>query len=293
MKYTTNISIDRLKICYTVSSTTANEFISMEEEQNYGGFKIAPIKPIPPHKKSFWVQTTSSEKEVDWNSYAYISIGNKLDTNDTEKSENQYMWLEFENKTLYTPIFEKSDVSIASRVYTITDSLSMQLNNITRLEIAFDSNRNMTNPIKRGIMNCENTPIVNGKARQDMLDIIDEITYIRKANRKRYRTLSIYFKPKYNKKIILRAYDKEAEIRKSKKDYIRKFVGMPKQFHRMEIAVTGEAVNEFLNLKKMDLKDFLDSILKDRYFREKAFTYFSNRLIRFKTPEGIKSVLEI
>ena len=226
-----------------------------------------------------------------------MSFGNRLDSieeDENKKNEQkQRVWFEFSNQTLYTPLSETSNVSIARNIFSITDALSMDLNNMTRLELAFDSTRNFANKIKRAVMKNGIVPVVNGTARKDVEEVINEIKYLRTGNQLRYKTLSVYVRPKSDKKLELRAYNKTDEIIHSRKDYIRQFTGMPKNFHRVEIAVQNEAIKDFLNLNKMDVKEFYSKILSDVVFRKDAYLYFSNRLLRFQTPDGVKSVLEI
>lgn len=292
MKY--SINIDRLKMCYTVSTTIANEFINSESEINFGEFKISPeIKPVPPHEKSYNIQLYYPTQKSDWLDFATMSLGSKMDTAETLKKETQFIWIELYNKVLYTSTATDRRESIAKYIFDITDSLSFKLNNITRLEIAYDSYKNIANRIKRNVLKKNSLPIVNGKAEYDVYNVIDDIGYYRTTDQIRFRTLSVYVKPKADKKIILKAYDKDREITKNKKEYVKSFIGMTDSFFRTEISLQNEAIKEYLNKKNMDVQPFLDEILKNEKFRMQIFTYYSNRLLRFRTPEGVKSVLDI
>lgn len=292
MKY--SINIDRLKICYTVSTTLANEFMSFETEQNFGEFKISPeTRAEPPHDKSYNIQLYYPTKKGDWMDYATMSFGSKMDNEQLQKKDTQYVWIELENKVLYTSTVTDKNQSIANYIFDITDSMSLKLNNITRLEIAYDSYKNIANRIKRNIMAKNTLPIVNGKAQHDILKIIDNVLYIRTGNQLRFKTMSVYVKPKADRKICFRAYDKGCEIAKTKKEYVKKFVGLTDNFYRAEISLQNEPIKEYLNLKHLGIDTFLEEILKNECFRNEVFTYFSNRLLRFKTPKGIKSILDI
>ena len=297
MNYTSNLSIDRLKICFTVDTTYAKEISDMETVWNLGEYQISPTSPQAPHTKSFNIKFPNPSQKNGWFDYCNMSFGNRLDSieeDENKKNEQkQRVWFEFSNRTLYTPLSETSNVSIARNIFSITDALSMDLNNMTRLELAFDSTRNFANKIKRAVMKKGIVPVVNGTARKDIEEVINEIKYLRTGNQLRYKTLSVYVRPKSDKKLELRAYNKTDEIIQSRKDYIRQFTGMPENFHRVEIAVQNEAIKDFLNLNKMDVKEFYSKILSDVVFRKDAYLYFSNRLLRFQTPDGVKSVLEI
>lgn len=292
MKY--SINIDRLKMCYTVNTTIANEFVNSETEINFGGFKISPkIKPVPPHEKSYNIQIYYPTQKNDWMDFATMSLGSKMDTEETLKKETQYIWIELYNKVLYTSTGTDKRQSIAKYIFDITDSLSLKLNNITRLEIAYDSYKNVANRIKRNIMKKDNLPIVNGKAQHDIAKTIDDILYIRTTDQTRFKTMSVYIKPKGDKKISLKAYDKGCEITKKKKEYVKEYVGMTDNFFRAEISLQNEPIKEYLIKTNTDVQIFLDTVMKNEDFRKQIFMYFSNRLLRFRTPDGVKSVLDI
>ena len=53
MNYTSNLSIDRLKICFTVDTTYAKEISDMETVWNLGEYQISPTSPQSPHIKSY------------------------------------------------------------------------------------------------------------------------------------------------------------------------------------------------------------------------------------------------
>jgi len=297
MKYKSSLSIDRLKLCYIVDTTIAKQISENKTVWNLGEYQISPTKPQPPHLVSFNIKFPDPSKKNRWFDYCNMSFGNRLDSieeNVKQVSEHkQRVWFDFTNRTLYTPLSDGNNISIANKLYTITDSLYMDLNNITRLELAFDSTRNFATRIKRAIRNEDFIPIVNGKAKRDMKENIADILYIHTSDRTRYKTLSVYVHPKGDKALELKAYNKSEEIKHSTKDYIRHFTGMPRNFHRIEISAQNEAVKEFLKFKKMDVKVFHTGILSDDNFREDAYLYFSRRLLRFQTPEGVKSILEI
>jgi hypothetical protein len=264
---------------------------------NLGEYQISPISPQPPHLVSFNIKFPDPSKKNGWFDYCNMSFGNRLDSKEeSEKQQGQQkqrVWFDFSNRTLYTRCYGMDNVSIAKNIFTITDSLSMDLNNITRLELAYDCTRNFANRIKRAVMNNSYVPVVNGTTRKDVEKVIDEIKYLRTGNQLRYKTLSVYVRPKADKALELKAYNKTDELTNSMKDYIRHFTGMPENFHRVEISAQNEAIKEFLKLKIMDVKTFFDGILTDANFRKDAYLYFSRRLLRFQTPEGVKSVLEI
>ena len=294
MKYTSNITIDRLKLCYTVDTTIAKEFWEMTTESNFGNFKISPeIKRVPPHQKSYNIQLYSPTKKSDWIDFATMSFGSKMDNEETLKKETQYVWIELYNKVLYTSTTTDKNQSIAKYIFDITDSLSFDLNNITRLEIAYDCYKNMANRIKRAIMNKNFVPIVNGKAQFDITKVIDDVLFIRTINQLRFKTMSLYVRPKANKQISLKAYDKGCEITKKKKEYVKDYIGMTDNFFRAEISLQNEPIKEYLNKTKTDVQTFLDNVLMNEDFRTQIFSYYSNRLLRFRTPDGIKSVLDI
>ena len=292
MKY--NLNIDRLKMCYTVDTSVALELCSFETENNFGQYKITPeSNPMPPHEKSFNIQLYYPTKKCDWIDFATMSFGSKMDNEETLKKEKQYVWIELYNKVLYTSTTTDKNQSISKYIFDITDSLSFELNNITRLEIAYDCYKNMANRIKRAIMNNDIVPIVNGKAQLDITKVIDDVLYIRTANQLRFKTMSVYVKPKYDKQISLKAYDKGCEITKKKKEYVKDFVGMTDNFFRAEISLQNEPIKEYLNKTKTDVRIFLDKILESEDFRKQIFSYYSNRLLRFRTPDGMKSILDI
>lgn len=179
----------------------------------------------------------------------------------------------------------------------ISSRLGLELVSISNLEIAFDCNVNFARLIKRTIADEKYIPVINRKEYVDVKsrESIDNAFVSYSTTRSRVKNLTYYI-TQSKKKLQLKCYDKSNEISKSNKTYIKTWLNMDKNIHRMEITAKSEPISAFCESINITLEEFLENIHVGKYLST-AFASWLNRLIHFKyisNPNGTKiSIFEL
>lgn len=272
-----NFVIDKLTLCYTTSEDNYNK-ISKIEREDYGDFLIERCK-IEDNKfrDSFKIKIKEvSDIGIKYIDFAYLKLNLLIEKEGERK--NNYIWVYIVNKCLYTHLYKDSNIIIY--IEYIADVLNLNLNNITALDIALDTNINYAKRIKRAIFNTDLDVIVNGRLR-DNEEVINEILYVHTANRIKYTNMTIYIKQASTDGFSLCIYDKQKEIIKSEKEYVAKWGNMGKNYFRCEIRLKNEHLKKYLS----DIRCPIDIILlklNEQEFLSNMFFHYANRLIRFR-----------
>lgn len=162
---------------------------------DYKDFKLIRYKdPNKLFSDCFVIQSLNIDDQnggLIWYDFAYLKFNIRLSENDAKYN---YVWIYVNNKTLYTPMYP--GISIISELEYIADVLDLKINNITSLDIAFDSNINFAKRIRKAVFNPSLSVILNGKLKDDPKEILNEIIYLQKGNQERVTDLSVYISQK-------------------------------------------------------------------------------------------------
>lgn len=266
--------IDELKLCYVSNQDRLSglERVDVGEQIVYLGYHFYRLTN---DRFRYFFVVFDEEGEVAQLKFGhYTEIANTL----------HFVYFKILNPILYQE--ERKQ-----RVLKIPEMMGLSFNNFTALDLAFDTQTNITTLIKKMMRNKDVTTIFNGKAVTDRKDILQGITfqYSTTLNRLQYPSITLKQKKAINNKnegIIVQAYDKKTEIEhSSEKQYILEHYGNPKRLFRLEV-----------RLRYRELKDFFAThniiptpdVLQDVGLLEELFIYHLSAVIRFS--QGRKKI---
>lgn len=191
----------------------------------------------------------------------------------------RYFWFEFYNKALYS-LDNQSDLGCIIQMFAA--EMSLELNNITNFELAFDAEENLGSMLNMAYESDLMQPIVAGKAYKED-EYIPNVT--RECWGSKKKAMLIHWRIKsYSSNFQMYCYDKLQEISAHDKDYIREYYHKDNfsSFWRLEIRADKKAIIDFLNPRRCTWEDFLLNYLFNDTGKEALMEYFSGRLLRFK-----------
>lgn len=292
-KYNVNIIVDKLKLCYNVVN---NEIIQHLEEHQPEIYHLCDFDLVRIEGKHFndTYQIVYNDLDKDGNIVPHVfgelKFNLKSQVNEEEITDRQKkVWIYVNNYILYS-----KDKRVAHLSY-ISDKLGLVLNNVTGIEIAIDTNKNVPKRLKQYLRDNSITTILNGKIVLDRKQDRPEIEFIHSGDMDRYKYMSIYFKQKkaINNKsngTIVCSYDKLSECKNSDKDYVVDYYDNPNKIYRIEVRATNDNFRQFLNSYQIELNE---PLLWSKGFLMEAFLYFMNSVIRFKSGNKDISIGDI
>ena len=183
------------------------------------------------------------------------------------------------NKALYSC---DSQQDIRTVLEDLEADFNLSVNNITKYELAFDSEANLGVMMNNIYTNTEVTPIVVGKAYED-----DD--YIPSVTREIWGTKTsprlVHWRVKgADSKFQLYCYNKLQEIEHSGKTYIKDYYHKDTftHFWRLEVRVWKDNFKQFINQKNITYDELLANYLFDAEGMQELMEYFSGRLLRFR-----------
>ena len=285
------ISIDKLKLCYTLYEASPL-FELMETPLNvyelpHWGFRLERIEGKYYYNiyKIIYLERTSnsSNREYDMQCFGTLRWGLKADR---EGDMSGFVWIEMENKQLYL----NYNYNIHNRlVYLeyIEGMLGLKFHNLTRLNLAYDDTRNLSKRLIRAIRDEALIPIVNGTKITDRDKLLEEILYIGVGSCRRIKEYSLIVQQK-NGDLRISAYNKKREIESnSGKQYIAEAKGNPNYLFRLEVRINGDTLREYFQHLGIEYNPML---LCNEDFLWRLFLDFSNRVLRFQTVKGRQSL---
>ena len=285
------ISIDKLKLCYTLYEDSPL-FELMETpldvyELPHWDFRLERTegKYYDYIYKIIYLERTSNNtnSEYDMQCFGTLRWGLKADK---EGEMSGFVWIEMENKQLYL----NYNYNIHNRlVYLeyIEGMLGLKFHNLTRLDLACDDNKNQSKRIIRAIRDEALIPIVNGTKITDRDKLLEDILYIGVGSCRRIKEYSLIVQQK-NGDLRLSAYNKKREIESnSGKQYIAEANGNPKHLSRLEVRINGDTLREYFQHLGIEYNPML---LCNEDFLWRLFLDFSNRVLRFQTVKGRQSL---
>ena len=218
------ISIDKLTLCYRATDEVIrklNEYDKLEDSDNsFTLVRVPSDEALFANSFHVMIKFPFGEAGHGFVERKFATLKTKLRSMGDDKVN--YVWLYIENWAFYEVfgIYDSGKCNWLACVDYIADELGLSLNNITDLHVALDTNINFAKKIKHAQFNDDYEVILNGKARLDKKEVLDEILHIQTGDQCRLRTLTICINPKKQDGLSLKIYDKKREVEKSNKNNI-------------------------------------------------------------------------
>lgn len=293
-RYNINIAVDRLKLCYNVIDDEIIQYLEEYQPDLYQLYDFDLVRIEGKHFKDTYqivYNDVNENSDIVSHIFGELKINLKSQTDDDVSNENQpkRVWIYVNNYILYS-----KDNKIVHLLF-ISQKLGLKLNNLTSIEIAVDTNKNVPKRLKSYIRDKDVTTILNGKTVLNRKDDRPEIEFVHSGNMERYKYMSVYLKQKkaINNKVngtVVCSYDKASESRNSNKKYVLDYYGNPKKLYRLEIRVSNQNFKKFLEFYEIEL---IEPLLWNRGFLLEAFEYFLGSVVRFKKDGKTISIGEI
>lgn len=293
-KHNINIVVDKLKLCYNVVDDEIIRHLEECQPELYSLYDFDLVRIEGKHfKDTYQIVYNDFDEHSDIVPHVFgeLKINLKSQTDDDSDSENQpkRVWIYVNNYILYSK--NKKVVNLPF----ITDKLGIELNNVTGIEIAIDTNKNVPKRLKSYIRDKDITTILNGKVVLERKEDRPEFEFVHSGDMDRYKYMSVYLKQKkaINNKTngtVICSYGKLSESKNSNKKHVLDYYEDPKKLYRLEIRVANENFKKFLEFYKIEL---IEPLLWNRGFLLEAFEYFFSSVIRFKKDGKNVSIGEI
>ena len=292
-----SVNIDKLKVCLIQPEGLFERIY--KHEQDYIVFNGFALKRIECNTNTIVCNVLLDEV----GQTEQILLGS-LVLNNTHKYSGK-AFFEFENSALYT--VEGIDAggnkySKIMNLYYVAEVLGMELNNVTQVDLALDSNINFIRKITQAIKSYETLDMyLNGKRIIDPNEKLPEYGVFHGASRKRLESLPTLYLSQAKKEIGLsmRVYDKTKELSEQssyKKYRFTQWLGWTSpKIYRVEITLHNVNVRDFCTIagsqieEQGNLKNILNLLgLKD--WRAKCFMEMADRLIYFRDRKSRKKL---
>lgn len=286
------LNVDKLTICYTVSDEVYLDLMNTNYV-NHDTFILSRYTDTSKlFSDCFTIQCLDTiDGELKWYNMGLLKFNGRF----AEESNNvHYVWIYVNNETLYRPMYP--GVSVIAELAYISEALQLQINNITSLDIAFDSNINFARRIRNAVFDTSLSVILNGKLKNNTKEVLNEIIYLEKGNQERITDLSIYVTQKRKKDgIKLCVYNKTKESQITNKSYVLEWIGSKQNLYRTEIRLKTQHLKEYFHRLPNFNLNIIYPYLSDQNFLLNLFLTFSDRLLRFRNKSNgqIYSILDI
>ena len=236
----------------------------------------------------------------------YIKLGTFVFSN-SAKYEGKAFFT-FENSalyTVYTKIWGEPSNYICDLQY-VAEFYGMEFNNITELELAFDSTYNYISKVRRMIKNAEDYDLIlNGRKvkNDETLDGYGE--YYSRSRARLSKLPTLYFSQAKNTDMQMRIYDKARELNEStpqKAERLKEWLGWDDmdKIYRVEVVLHNTNVREFCGRYSEHIYEYGEhnnilNLLGLERFRLAMLMDSADRLIYFKDKHTGKhiSLLEV
>ena len=284
-----NISIDKLKICYTLSEQSylhdLMENPTDEFEHPEWGFCLRRVegKHFDHIYQIIYLDyTDNSMSEFDHQCFGTLRWGLR---SDKEGEMDRFVWIAIDNRQFYLN-YDYNTKSRMIYLQYIEAMLGLCFHNLTQLDLAVDDGRNLSKRLIRAIRDESLVPIVNGRKVAERDQLIEDIVYFGIGDCRRVREQNLLVQQK-NKDIRLMTYNKKREIENaSHKDYILDANGNTPHLHRMEVRISSDSLREYIEKERIvyDPMMFLNEAWLWR-----TFLYFTGRVLRFQSADSRKT----
>lgn len=305
LKRRVNFNVDRLRLCYKQPQQLFEDVTSMEngDEIYCGDFRLKVIdngraadNELPP--------TNATALITYWDGSKDVSMG-ELTLNNSAKYKGR-CFLSFAQPSLYD--CQSVDMSTGEKynhlcyLPYITDTLGLQLNNITLLEIAADTNANPVPAIRRLIRDYERYDmIVNGKRVSSELRKIDGYSEMYGRSRVRLdRYPTLYFGQSKADGLRMRVYNKSREIAEaSGKKYEANWNEYGNHaIYRVEVVIRNEDYRQWLSYIAPKVPEWGDlegaeHLIMSEEYRTAIWLYCTRRMLYFKPKGKRKKIIDL
>lgn len=283
-----SVNIDKLKVCMMQPDGLFEQMYNIE--QDYVPFDGFVLKFVEKDIDAIVCKVLLNEVDQ-----AEILLGTLVFNNTCKYAGRAFF--EFENSALYTIEFVDAGDNKYNKIahlYYIMEVLGLELNNITQLDLARDSNINFIKKITKAVKDYEGLDMyLNGKKIVNPTKKIPDYGAFYGASRKRLASQPTLYLSQAKKSVGLsmRVYDKTKELSEQsthkKMRYIQWLGWTAPNIYRVEITLHNVNVRDFCTIagteveEQGNLKNVLN-LLGLREWREKCFIEMVNRLIYFR-----------
>lgn len=292
-KHNINIVVDKLKLCYNVLDDEIIRYLEENRPETYMLYDFELIRIDGKHfNDTYQIVYNDLDKNGDIAPHIFgelkLNLKSKSDEEDIQNQTSK-VWIYVNNYILYSK--DKRVIHLAF----ISEKLGLELNNVTGIEIAIDTNKNVPKRLKQHLRKKDIITILNGKTILNRKEDRHEIEYIHSGDLDRYKYLSVYIKQQkaINNKsngTVVCSYDKLSECKNSGKNYILDYYTYPDKLYRLEVRVTNENFKKFLDFYQIEL---IEPLFWSKGFLLEAFKYFLDSVIRFKSDSKDISIWDI
>lgn len=305
LKRRVNFNIDRLRLCYRQPQQLFTDVTSCDNdtEIDCGDFRLKIVDngrtdddEQQPTNATAQIRYRDGDKDVTFGS---------LELNNSAKYSGK-CFLSINNQALYenqgTDMLTGEKYNHLCYLPYISNALGLQLNNITLLEIAADTNVNPVPSIRRYIHDYERYDmIVNGKRVMDERRKIDgycEAYGSSRARIDRYPTL--YFSQSKAEGLRMRVYNKSREISESSgKQYEAEWNEYgDHSIYRLEVVVRNEDYRQWLSyiapkVPEWGCLEAAEHLIMSEEYRTAIWLYATRRMLYFKPKGKRKEVIDL
>lgn len=261
-----DINIDKLEIQYLLTHEIVEVLNRIESEEDFYEFKIKRTNLNYNYKNTFDIIIKNyNEKD----GVHDVKLGT-LYYGSFNPNRNQ-LYIAIENRELYSG-------NLVS-IHFIEEQLNLQFMTISKIDIAFDCNRNIISKYYNLIKNDNiNYIILNKKV--DKNEEIDNITLCKGTLLRPLLHKSIYIKNKEGG-LELNAYNKTKEIKDNGnyKDYIVDKLGF-NEIYRLEVRCNHKQLKDTLKAMNLTDEDVMYRAIIDKELLYDIYENLLNRLLR-------------
>jgi len=275
-----NLNIDKLEITYQATQQVRDALAAIEERKVINEITVVRVeKPLQyQHEFHLFGKDYNEVQGVFERQIGVLRFGS-INLN------RQHIYINFQNAALYDTYL------LASRFY-VEDALGLDFLRVSKIDLALDLNINVVRRINRIYRDEALSLVILNKCYKTMDETVNEVLHIAKGTRKTpMKNRSFYIVSK-NKSLMLRCYNKSAELEESHKDYIPNISGkMP--MYRLEVSLANHKtiVKTLAQLGVLHEEDVYSKLQSEDFLFSLYLTTL-NRLIRVNKGRKGYNLLE-
>ena len=268
MKKNEDVVLDELKICYKADQKQL-AFLKAIGEGEFTDVEGYRLYRLTNGRFRFFYEVTKDGEPIAELKFGLYS--------EKEEEESIYVFLKVLNHVLYNN-------PLLRTILQLPDSLGFRFNNFTAIDLALDSDRNLTSLVRLLMRDKTATTILNGRAIEARSQILKGVTFEYSTTLNKLMKPTITFRQKKaiankNEGITVQVYEKKTEIEQgSGKQYILDYYGGPKQLYRMEVRLPYQEIKDYFASR--EIAPSID-LLFDSASLTEMFLYHLSAVIRF------------